>query len=79
LLVLDLTQVPANTDFDLYLYKAGDYSGKGVAWSERGPGQPEHIEYAAPEPGRYYVRVYQRAGPDVRQGYALTVRWSTSR
>jgi len=74
-LTLDLTQVPANADFDLYLYKAGDYSGKGVAWSERGLGQPEHIEYSASETGRYYIRVYQRIGPDVRQGYALTVSW----
>lgn len=75
-LTLDLTQVPANADFDLYLYKAGDYSGKGVAWSERGLGQPEHIEYPASETGRYYIRVYQRIGPDVRQGYALAVSWS---
>jgi hypothetical protein len=74
-LTIDLTEVPANTDFDLYLYKTGDYRDRGVAWSERGPGQSEHLEYAVPEAGRYEIRIYQRTGPDVRQGYALTVRW----
>ena len=57
---IDLTNVPSNADFDLYLWDETGFDP--VAKSEKPAGQDERIVYTLPEAGSYYVDVYPRAG-----------------
>ncbi len=69
--VIDLTAVPAGTDYNLYLYRYEqsltlvDYSGE-LGTSD------EHIEVDV-APGTYYVRVYPHQGRSENR-YSLTWR-----
>jgi hypothetical protein len=58
---IDLTNIPDNANFDLYLW---DETGSTpVAKSEKGTGQNEQIKnYTLPRAGYYYVDVYPRSG-----------------
>jgi hypothetical protein len=58
--VIDLTNMAANANFDLYLW---DWTGTTIlARSERGAGQNEQIVYTLPAFGTYYIDVYPRSG-----------------
>ncbi len=76
-LVAALSDVPADTDLDLYLY---DAQLTLVAWSNSGGnGANERIEYDQMHTGRYFIRVYPFRTPsngDTRW-YTLRVRLSS--
>jgi hypothetical protein len=57
---IDLTNMPGNVDFDLYLWDETGF--EPVARSEKPAGQDERIIYTLPDWGFYYVDVYPRAG-----------------
>jgi len=70
-----LNNIPAGTDYDLYLYKdPGDDPNKPAAKSE-GTGSSETIpNYAPLATGRYYIRVYGRSGSSTSP-YSLRVTY----
>jgi len=57
---IDLTNMPGNVDFDLYLWDETGFDP--VAKSENPAGQNERIIYTLTDWGIYYVDVYPRAG-----------------
>jgi hypothetical protein len=69
-LAIDLTNLPAGTDYDLVIYNA---AGSQLAESRSDGTTPEHI-VAAVTAGRYYVRVYPYQGRS-SQAYRLTAAW----
>jgi hypothetical protein len=66
---IDLTNMPGNVDFDLYLWDETGFDP--VARSEKPAGQDERIIYTLPDWGVYYVDVYPRAGAG-----SYTLQWS---
>jgi hypothetical protein len=72
---IDLTDIPASTNYDLYLYSdPGQDPDSPVKMSE-GTGSSETISYEdPPAPGRYYIRVYGRTGYSTSP-YSLTVTY----
>lgn len=73
-LTLDLTNLPAGTDFDLFLYNAG--GGNPIAQSRNTGTVPERIVKTITA-GRYYIRVYPYTGRS-QQVYRLRVVWSNA-
>jgi len=69
---LRLDHLPAGTDYDLYLYRAGDDN----FWkhSANFGTDPEQIHVRA-DPGRYYIRVYPSTSGRSLQPYRLSVSW----
>ena len=65
---IDLTNVPGNADFGLYLWN--ESGATSLAGSRKGAGQNEHIVYTLPGAGRYYIDVYpwSGSGPYTLQG-----------
>jgi hypothetical protein len=57
-----LTNIPAGTDYDLYLYRNPWDDPDNPAAKSEGTGSSETISYSPPDPGRYYIRVYGRSG-----------------
>jgi hypothetical protein len=54
-LVVDLGSMPADADYDVFVYNA---ALKDVASNSKiGSNAPEHVEYAVPASGKYYLRV----------------------
>jgi hypothetical protein len=71
--VLDLTNLPPGTDYDLLLYNA---AGGELASSRNVGTAPEHIVRTV-SAGRYYVRVYPYQGRSP-QPYRLTASWGAT-
>ena len=65
---IDLTNVPGNADFGLYLWN--ESGAVSLAGSRKGTGQNEHIVFTLPGAGRYYIDVYpwSGSGPYTLQG-----------
>jgi hypothetical protein len=57
---IDLTNMPGDADFDLYLWDQEGFDP--LAKSEEPAGQNERIVYTLPLWGRYYVDVYPSSG-----------------
>jgi hypothetical protein len=57
-----LTDIPAGTDYDLYLYRYPGDDPDNPAAKSVGTGSSESISYAPPAAGRYYIRVYSYSG-----------------
>ena len=58
-----LTDIPAGTDYDLYLYRNPSDDPNSAADCSRNDGnEPETISYNPPATGRYYIRVYAFSG-----------------
>lgn len=73
-IIVELTNIPAGTDYDLELY---DSNQTLVGGSWMGGNQNERIVFQPARTGRYYVRVYPYSGSDSEQGYHLTVSYNT--
>jgi hypothetical protein len=77
-ITVDLTNVPAGTNYDLFLYpQIAETQSTGTVASSRRPGnQNESFTFRAPRPERYYIRVFAatKAAPGAPDGYTLTVR-----
>jgi len=69
-LVLDLTNLPSGTDYDLVLYNA---NGSELATARNYGTTAERITRGV-SAGRYYVRVYPYSGRS-SQAYRLTAAW----
>jgi hypothetical protein len=70
-----LTDIPAGTDYDLYLYRnPSDDPNNPAAVSNRYGNEPETILYNPPATGRYYIRVYAYSGYSTSP-YSLTVTY----
>ncbi|MFZ1241120.1 MAG: PPC domain-containing protein [Anaerolineae bacterium] len=63
-----LQQIPAQTDYDLYLYAA---AGVQIGSGTNGSNQDEHIAPVAATPGRYYIQVRQHNGYSATNTYRL--------
>ena len=70
--VIDLTNVPAGTDYDLSLWNPSHVL---VAESRNSANSNEHIIHAPAQTGRYYVRVYPFSGRSDSQSYSLVVTY----
>jgi hypothetical protein len=60
---LDLTNMPAGSDYDLYLFEqivATDPTKGLVGISDKGGNADEHIDYASTKTQRYYIRIFIR-------------------
>ncbi|MCB0198988.1 MAG: pre-peptidase C-terminal domain-containing protein [Anaerolineae bacterium] len=69
-ITVDLTNIPANTDYDLYLY-ASATAPLPVASSAQYGNVDEHIRYHPAATGRYYIRIYPYQGASKQQPYHL--------
>jgi hypothetical protein len=69
-LSVDLTGIPAGTDFDLLLYNS---SGAAIAESRKPGAQAEQIRRSV-QAGRYYVRVHPYSGRSPA-AYTLLTNW----
>jgi hypothetical protein len=72
-LVLDLTNLPSGTDYDLVLYNAVG----GELASSRNVGTAAERITRAVSAGRYFVRVYPYSGRST-QPYRLTASWGAT-
>ena len=73
-IVADLTSIPAATNYNLYLY---DKDSNLLAYSVQPGNGPEHLEYDAPQAGRYYARVYPQSGCSDSNLYTLRLAYPT--
>jgi hypothetical protein len=73
-LVLDLTNLPAGTDYDLVLYNA---AGSQLAASRNYGNAAERITRGVAA-GRYFVRVYPNGAARSSQTYRLTASWGAA-
>jgi hypothetical protein len=77
---LQLTEIPANNDYDLYLYaNEADCNARVPLASSTALGAlPEQLEwgeaFGASDSGTYYIRVVRFAGQSCTQGYRLLIR-----
>jgi hypothetical protein len=69
--VVNLTNIPANNDYDIYLYNATD-EANAIASSDKDGAQSESITLPI-EAGLYHVRVYARAKQAPSNTYVLRV------
>jgi hypothetical protein len=69
---IELTSLPANTDYDLYLYDSPPLY-KFITRSAKGEQTPETITYHPTHTGIYYVRVYPYSGYSDIDSYELCV------
>ncbi|NPC91421.1 anti protein [Bacillus sp. WMMC1349] len=67
-LAIHLREIPANTDYDLYLFK-DSYHYPAVASSERTGNQNEIIRFDVPESGRYIAAVLSKNGTYAGWGF----------
>ncbi len=72
-IIIDLTNIPANTDYDLWLSDPGQNQ---VATSTNSGNADERIEHVATGSGFYYVTVTSYAGFSANQTYSLTIALS---
>ena len=63
-----LQQIPAQTNYDLYLY---DAAGVQIGSGTNGSNQDEHIAPVAATPGRYYIQVRQYSAYSATNTYRL--------
>jgi hypothetical protein len=76
---LELTNIPANNDYDLVLYRneADCNARRALATSDNGDNDNELIDwgedFGADDDGRYYVHVIRFAGQSCTEGYTLEV------
>lgn len=71
-IVIDLTNIPAHTDYDLSLWSATRTLLKA---SRHAGNANEHIQYTPTRTGRYYVRVHPYYGRSDTQPYSLVVTY----
>ncbi len=69
---VDLWNIPAGCDYDLYLYN-GAY--QEIASSDNGSNQSEHLEHAVAQDNDYYVLVKSFSGYHRDAPYRLQVYW----
>ena len=72
-IVVDLTNIPAGTDYDLELYD-GSYRLAGYSW--RGSNHDEHIVFSPIRTGSYYLKVYSYSGSSQSQAYRLRATYN---
>ena len=72
--MLDLTNLPAGTDYDLVLYNA---AGSQLAASRNYGNAAERISRGV-SVGRYFVRVYPNGAARSSQAYRLTASWGAA-
>ena len=60
-ITLDLV-VPRVADYDLYLYREGEWQGPAAKSDAYGNGVTEHITYTPAQPGRYYILIRRYSG-----------------
>ncbi|MCX7855521.1 MAG: PPC domain-containing protein, partial [Anaerolineae bacterium] len=70
-----LTNIPANCDFDLYVYYYDQGRYQQVAYSNKSGNADEGVTFNATANTKYYIRVYPYQGSSNTQGYRLFVRW----
>lgn len=70
-----LTNIPANCDFDLYVYYYDQGRYQQVAYSNKSGNADEGVTFNATANTKYYIRVYPYQGSNNTQGYRLFVRW----
>jgi hypothetical protein len=73
----DLTNIPAGTDYSVYLYDKNRQLLEQCSSDERG-NAPEHATCALSRPGRYYVRVYPWTGCNDTNPYTLKVTYPSA-
>ncbi len=71
---VDLTNIPAGTDYSVYLYDENQQLLEQCSSDERG-NAPEHATCDLSQPGRYYVRVYPWTGCSENNPYTLAVAY----
>lgn len=72
---IDLWNIPAGCDYDLYLYNS---ACQWIAQSDNGGNAPEHLRVeVSPPGGPYYVRVMSFSGYNRELPYRLQVSWSS--
>lgn len=69
-----LFDIPADTDYDLYLYRNPGGDPNSPAAESVGTGSAETISYTPPATGRYYIRVYAYSGSSISP-YSLRVTY----
>ena len=70
--VITLTDIPNNRDYDLVLYDESWIDGESVASSRAFDNNPEKIEITLP-PGKYYLQVYAGTSDPSTEQYRLRV------
>jgi len=71
---IELTNIPAGTDYDLYLYRNPGDDPDNWAASSVGTGSSETISYSPQATGRYYIRIYSYRGSSTSP-YSLRVTY----
>jgi parallel beta-helix repeat protein len=69
---IDLTNIPAGVDYDLYLYNSAQ---RRVDQSQRDDNLPEDISYEPPSAGRYYILVFSPFYDYSASPYSLRVTY----
>ncbi len=72
---ITLTNIPANCDFDLYVYHYSHGGYEEVAWSDKSGSVSESVQFTAMAGTKYYIRVYPYLGSSSTHPYRLEVRW----
>ncbi len=67
-IVVDLTNIPAGCDYDLFLY---DVNLNKLGESRNYGDTDEQIVYSTAQSGKYYIRIYRYSGYSATQAYAL--------
>ena len=70
-ITIALTNIPANADYDLYLYDSATAALPVAASAQYGT-VDENIRYRPTAVGRYYIRIYPYQGANKLQPYRLT-------
>ncbi|MFN8547306.1 MAG: cohesin domain-containing protein [Candidatus Eisenbacteria bacterium] len=71
-ITVDVTSIPAGTDYDVRFYAVNNGVFEPIAESVNGAGQDEHLEVTEAAPGTYYVAVYGFGGAyNSSDGYSI--------
>lgn len=70
---IDLTNIPAGRDYDLYVYLQNGSNYQLVAYSNRSGNASENVQLAPVAYGQYYVRVHPYSGFSSQQAYRLRI------
>ncbi len=72
-----LSHIPADCDYDLYVYYYYDGAYQDVAHSITWTNRSEHVTFVAVLERTYYIRVYRYDGFSNLQPYHLVVEWQS--
>ncbi len=75
-ITIDLTNIPAGTDYSVFFYDE-DRQYLEQCSSDNWGNAPEHVTCDLSRPGRYYIRVYPRQGCNDNEPYTLAVAYPT--